>query len=154
MNRHQQKAWFTLVGFAVNAAAVAAIAAVLPTDDPANVEFLGLGIYQIQAYGLWLGVFAAVIAVGDYLFRKRRGDILDERDRQICQNATVAAIKVFGIAFGVTCGTLVLIFGPLQISFPAIWVGGPLLIGAMVVFEGAYSVSILCQYGRQGGAHE
>jgi uncharacterized membrane protein len=154
MNRHQQKAWFTLVGFAVNAAAAGVIAALLPTDDPANVEFLGLGIYQIQAYGLWLGVFAAVIAVGDYLFRKRRGDILDERDRQICQNATVAATEVFWIAFGVACAALVLVFGPLQISFPAVWVVGPLVIGGLVIFWGAYSISILYQYGRQGDRHE
>jgi hypothetical protein len=154
MNRHQQKAWFTLVGFAANAAAAGVIAALLPTDDPANVEFLGLGIYQIQAYGLWLGVFAAVIAIGDYLFRKRRGDILDERDRRIRQNAMAAATEVFWIAFGAACGAMVLVLGPLKISFPAIWVVGPLLIGGLVIFWSAYSVSILVQYGRQGGTHE
>lgn len=147
MNKAQKKAWLHLVGFALNLIAGGVLAVVLPTDDPANVKFLGLGVYQIQGYGLWLAVFAATIGLGDYFFRKRPGDILDERDQQIRQKATAAATTVFSIAFGVACGALMLVFGPLKISFPAIWVIGPLLIGGMVVSEGAYSIAILVQYG-------
>jgi len=147
MNRLQKKAWFYLVGFALNVIAGGILATALPADDPANVKFLGLGVYQIQGYGLWLAVFCMTIGLGDYFFRKRAGDILDERDQQIRQKATVAATKAFSIAFGVACGALMLVFGPLKISFPAIWVIGPLLIGGMVVSEGAYSIAILVQYG-------
>jgi len=147
MNKSQKKAWFHLVGFMLNLIAGGVLAMVLPTGDPPNVKFLGLGVYQIQGYGLWLGVFAATIGLGDYFFRKRAGDILDERDQQIRRKATVAATRVFSIAFGVACGALMLVFGPLKISFPAIWVIGPLLIGGMVVSEGAYSIAILVQYG-------
>ena len=147
MNRSQKKAWFHLVGFMLNLIAGGVLVMVLPTDDPANVKFLGLGVYQIHGYGLWLGVFAVTIGLGDYFFRKRPVDILDERDQQIRQKATVAGTTVFSIAFGVTCGALMLIFGPLKISFPAIWVIGPLLIGSMVVFAGVYSIAILVQYG-------
>lgn len=127
-----------------------AIAAVLPTNDPANVMFLGLGIYQIQAYGLWLAVFLVWIVLGDYFFRKRPDEVFDERDQQIQQKSTAVATSVFWVAFGVACATLVLIFGPLKISFPAIWVIGPLIVGGLVLFVGAYSIAVLVQYGRTG----
>ncbi len=147
MNGHQKKACFVLAGFALNLIAGAVLTAVLPADDPANVKFLGLGVYQIRGYGLWLGVFAAVIGFTDYFFRKRSEDVFDERDQQIHQRANAAAIKAFSIACGVACAALMLVFGPLRISFPAIWLIGPLLIGGMVVFAGAYSIAILVQYG-------
>jgi len=153
MNRFQKKACFLIVAFVLNLMAGGVLAAVLPTDDPANVEFLGLGVYQIQGYGAWLGAFCVAIALGDYFFRKRPGEIVDERDRQISQSATATAAAVFWIAFGASCAGLVLVFGPLKISFPAIWVISPLLIGGLVVYWSAYSISILIQYGR-GGSNE
>ncbi len=147
MNRLQKKAWFYLVGFALNLIAGGILAAVLPTDDPANVKFLGLGVYQIQGYGLWLAGFLVLIVLGDYLFRKRPRDVFDERDHQIRQRSTSIATSVFWIAFGVICAGLVLVLGPLRISFPAIWVIGPLIVGGLVTFVGAYSIAILVQYG-------
>ncbi len=148
MNGPQKKAWFDLVGFTLNLVLGGVIVAVLPIHDPANVKFLGLGVFQIQAYGLWLAGFLVVIVVRDYLFRRRPRQVFDERDQQIQQRSTSIATSVFWIVFGVVCAGLVLILGPLRISFPAIWVIGPLIVGGLVTFIGAYSIAILVQYGR------
>jgi uncharacterized membrane protein len=150
MNRQQRRAVFLLVGFALNLIAGGLLAVVLPTDDPANVEFLGLGVYQIRAYGLWLAIFLVTIVLGELLFRKRPDDVVDERDQQISRDATVWATTVFWITFGLACGGLILIFGPLKISVPAIWVISPLIVGSLVAYVSAYSIAILIQYGRVG----
>lgn len=147
VNFLQKKAYFTLVAFAINLIAGGVLAAVLPTDTPQNPEFLGLGINQIQGYGLWLAVFLVIIVVGDYLFRKRADDILDERDEEIRRKAAQCAMTAFWIAFGVACAGLGLTLAPLKIAFPAVWVIGPLIAGGLVVFNSAYSLAVLMQYG-------
>lgn len=152
MNRLQKKAWFTLVGFSLNLVIGGAIMAALPTNDPANAKFLGLGVLRIQAYGLCLAAFLVVIVLSDWLFRKKPGDVFDERDRQICQKSTGVATSVFWVVIGVACAVLVLTFGPLRVSFPA--VVSPLIVGGLVTFVSAYSVAILLHYGWVGkGAH-
>lgn len=150
MNKWQKKACFCLVGFMLNLIAGGILAAVLPTDDPANVKFRGVGIYQMQAYGLWQAVFLVIIVLGEYFFRKRPGDIIDERDHQISQKATATASSVFWIAFGVACAALVVAYGPLNITVPAQRFIIPLIVGGLVIFTSAYSITILTQYGRKG----
>ncbi len=147
MNFLQKKAYFTLVAFAINLIAGGVIVAVLSTDGPRNPEFLGLGVNQIRGYGLWQAVFLVIIVLGDFLFRKRAGDILDERDRVIGGKATQWAMTAFWIAFGVACAGLILTLAPLKIALPAVWVIGPLIVGGLVVFTSAYSVAVLVQYG-------
>ena len=148
MNKWQKKACFCLAGFALNLIAGGVLAAFLPTNDLANVRFMGLGIYQIQGYGLWLAVFCVIIALADYCFRKRPGEVFDERDEQIRSKATATANAAFWAAFGVACAALVLVLGPLKIALPALWLPGPLIVGGLVVFNSAYSIAILLHYGR------
>ena len=154
MNRLQKKAWFTLVGFALNLMMGGAMVVVLPTNDPRNVPFLGLGVHQIQAYGLWLAAFLVLIVLADFFFRKKPDEIFDERDQQIQQKSTAVATSASWVAFGAACAALVLIFGPLKISFPAIWVIGPLIVGGLVIFNSAYSIAVLVQYGRSGDGEQ
>lgn len=153
MNHVQKQAWFLLVAFAVNLIAGAVLMALLPVNDPANTEFLGVGVYQIRGYGIWQAAFLVAIVLGEYLFRKRPGDVFDERDQQICQAAKGWATTIFWLAFGAVCAGLIFVLAPQQIAFPAVWVVGPLIVGGLVVYQAAYSVAIITLY-RRGGSHE
>jgi hypothetical protein len=136
MNRSQKIAWSFIVCIALAVVASVAVVNIMYKKVGMPRAMLGFSLIGLGGFGC----FAPL------LFRRKKGDIIDERDQMIQRNAAFAGFAAAFLFAGAGCMIPYFTLGPeatIPVRFlPMIWI---IIFMSQFFF---YSVSILIQYGK------